>query len=288
MEVGSSRLPTAIPSRGTQLRGAGPHGFAYGAVTLYGGAFQPTSATVGRPAGARSPSRGAATPHPPTVIPWGIGLGSPPFGRPYSGDPCWFLFLPLLRCFRSGGSRPLPGAPRALRPWREVPFGDPGFNGCLRLPRAYRSLPRPSSAPEPSHPPDGVGAAGPWAGPSKAWSPPRGRGTAIGAPGAPGCLGAALIVGVSAPSALRPEASGSWAASIRGAPGQRSHEHRPSPASREVIQPQVPLRLPCYDFSPLAGVGFDPTPCGAGPHPTPTRVERRAVCARSRDVFTAR
>ena len=29
---------------------------------------------------------------------------------------------------------------------------------------------------------------------------------------------------------------------------------------REVIQPQVPLRLPCYDFSPLEGEGFDPLP----------------------------
>ena len=161
MGVGDSQLPTAKPSRGTLPRGAGPPGLAYGAVTLYGGAFQPTSATRGRPAGARSPSRGAATPHPSAVIPRRIGLGSPPFGRPYSGDPCWFLLLPLLRCFSSGGSRPLPGAPRALRPWQEVPFGDPGFNGCLRLPRAFRSLPRPSSAPEPSHPPDGVGAAGP-------------------------------------------------------------------------------------------------------------------------------
>ena len=25
-----------------------------------------------------------------------------------------------------------------------------------------------------------------------------------------------------------------------------------------MIQPQVPLRLPCYDFSPLAEVRFDP------------------------------
>ena len=32
------------------------------------------------------------------------------------------------------------------------------------------------------------------------------------------------------------------------------------PAWREVIQPQVPLRLPCYDFSPLGREGFDPTP----------------------------
>ena len=31
-------------------------------------------------------------------------------------------------------------------------FGDPGITGCLLLPRAYRSLPRPSSAPVPRHP----------------------------------------------------------------------------------------------------------------------------------------
>ena len=29
---------------------------------------------------------------------------------------------------------------------------------------------------------------------------------------------------------------------------------------QEVIQPQVPLRLPCYDFSPLITLRFD------GPH----------------------
>ena len=51
--------------------------------------------------------RGAVGPYNPTSpvgFPTGFGLGSPPFGRPYSGDPCWFLFLPLLRCFRWGGS----------------------------------------------------------------------------------------------------------------------------------------------------------------------------------------
>jgi len=55
-----------------------------------------------------------------------------------------------------------------------------------------------------------------------------------------------------------------------------------------VIRPQVPLRPPCYDFSPLGGPGFDLPPHGRRPHPGPPRVERRAVCARSRDVFTAR
>jgi len=58
---------------------------------------------------ARSPAEGSTTPHPRRLIAGGFGLGYPPFGRPYSGDPDWFLLLPLLRCFRSGGSRPLNG-----------------------------------------------------------------------------------------------------------------------------------------------------------------------------------
>ena len=37
---------------------------------------------------------------------------------------------------------------------QEVPFGYPRFTGSLRLPGAFRSLARPSSAPEPSHPPN--------------------------------------------------------------------------------------------------------------------------------------
>ena len=61
----------------------------------------------GIPAHFGFPGEGAAGPcntTSPTGFPVGFGLGSPPFGRPYSGDPCWFLLLPLLRCFRSGGS----------------------------------------------------------------------------------------------------------------------------------------------------------------------------------------
>ena len=52
----------------------------------------------------------AHAPHLPAVVPRGFGLGSPPFGRPYSGDPFWLLFLRVLRCFRSPRSRPLRGA----------------------------------------------------------------------------------------------------------------------------------------------------------------------------------
>lgn len=41
---------------------------------------------------------------------------------------------------------------------QDVQFGDPRIIGSLRLPEAYRSLARPSSALEPSHPPCGVTA----------------------------------------------------------------------------------------------------------------------------------
>jgi hypothetical protein len=34
---------------------------------------------------------------------------------------------------------------------------------------------------------------------------------------------------------------------------------------KEVIQPQLPLRLPCYDFTPITDPAFDGSlPCGLG------------------------
>ena len=39
---------------------------------------------------------------------------------------------------------------------RETSFGNPGINGRMHFPRAYRSLPRPSSLTKPSHSPTGV------------------------------------------------------------------------------------------------------------------------------------
>ena len=35
---------------------------------------------------------------------------------------------------------------------------------------------------------------------------------------------------------------------------------------KEVIQPHLPVRLPCYDFTPLTNHTFDTSlPCGVGP-----------------------
>ena len=71
------------------------------------------------------------------------GLGCSPFARHYLGNHCCFLFLPLLRCFSSRRS-PLNKGNGSSIHW-VAPFGDPGIRGHLHLPRAYRSLSRPSS-----------------------------------------------------------------------------------------------------------------------------------------------
>ena len=67
------------------------------------------------------------------------GLGFSAFARHYLRNHFCFLFLRVLRCFSS------PGWPMAMpSAWRVVPFGYPWINDCLRLPIAFRSLPRPS------------------------------------------------------------------------------------------------------------------------------------------------
>ena len=75
------------------------------------------------------------------------GLGSSPFARHYWGNHCCFLFLRVLRCFsspRSPHAALRDGTPAGCR---VVPFGYPRIEGRLRLPAAFRSLPRPSSPP---------------------------------------------------------------------------------------------------------------------------------------------
>jgi hypothetical protein len=74
------------------------------------------------------------------------------------GIPCWFLFLPLLRCFRSGGSRSV--KEHHLR-GEKSHSGILGSKAACAYPRRYRGLPRPSSALKPSHPPDSVALFGP-------------------------------------------------------------------------------------------------------------------------------
>ena len=74
------------------------------------------------------------------------GLGCSPFARHYWGNHCCFLFLRVLRCFSSPRWPHAAGMMTSIG-CRVVPFGNPRINGRLRLPAAFRSLPRPSSPP---------------------------------------------------------------------------------------------------------------------------------------------
>ena len=79
------------------------------------------------------------------------GLASFPFARRYLGNRCFFLFLLLLRCFSSEGflhmAMYLPCSDTVL-PYRVSPFGYLRVYGYLLLTAAFRSLSRPSSAPD--------------------------------------------------------------------------------------------------------------------------------------------
>ena len=131
----SHRIPRVLRYSGASLPS---DFFAYGAVTRSGSAFQPSSAKVSRTC------RWSTTPESKPS-----GLASFPFARRYLGNHCCFLFLGVLRCFSS------PRAPRytmdscngdRLLTCRVSPFRNLRIYACLRLPVAYRSLPRLSSA----------------------------------------------------------------------------------------------------------------------------------------------
>ena len=80
-----------------------------------------------------------------------IGLASSTFARHYSRNLVWFLFLSLLRCFSSGGSPHIPMYSvcviRFFTVWVSS-FGYLRVEAYLQLTAAFRSLSRPSSAPD--------------------------------------------------------------------------------------------------------------------------------------------
>ena len=114
-----------------------PSGFAYTAFTFSGGSFQDPSGS--------SPFLIAV--HTPRCT--HRGLGSSAFARRYLRNHSYFLFLCLLRCFSSAGSRlhTMDSCTVAAGLLQQVsPFRDPRITGYLLLPAAYRSLSRLSSA----------------------------------------------------------------------------------------------------------------------------------------------
>ena len=121
--------------------------FVYRAITFCGGSFQslrlsPDLVTL-RVTPVSAPQ--------PQARSLGPGLGWCPFARRYSGNRGCFLFprgtemfqFPRFACrdlwiqSRTSGHYPT----------QVPPFGHPRIDACLRLPEAYRSLPRPSSLP---------------------------------------------------------------------------------------------------------------------------------------------
>jgi hypothetical protein len=63
-----------------------------------------------------------------------------------------------------------------------------------------------------------------------------------------------------------PGEPGHWTINARSSTGQTPAGVRaPAFPRKEVIQPQLPLRLPCYDFTPVTDPTFDGSlPCGLG------------------------
>jgi hypothetical protein len=98
---------------------------------------------VGTPAWSHNPHRASATAHMHAP-----GLGSSPFARHYLGST--YLFLGVLRCFSSPGSLRLAYRfSQGCRPITGSGLPHSGISGSVpaqRLPGAFRSAPRPSSA----------------------------------------------------------------------------------------------------------------------------------------------
>ncbi len=77
-------------------------------------------------------------------------------------------------------------------------------------------------------------------------------------PARPGSVDVLAARSVAAPSPRSVIATGSEAGAVPDVP-------LAGLPRKEVIQPQLPLRLPCYDFTPVTSPTFDGSlPCGLG------------------------
>jgi hypothetical protein len=114
-------------------------------------------------------------------------------------------------------------------------FGNLGIKGRVRLPQAYRSLPRPSSLLKPSNPPIGVFTP---AFTATNYTTMHDDHCVSFDPLHPSsvifmtnCIDEFFCEDIVQPCTIR--------------------------YTKEVIRPQVPLRSPCYDFSLVADLKFD-------------------------------
>ena len=217
-------------------------------------------------------------PNTTSPLPFGKGFGLPcaVFGRPYSRHRYCFLFLRVLRCFNSPRSRSLMGSLRVYRS-RKSHSGIPGSTAPCAYPgliAAWHALPRRPS--------------------------PAIHQAACSSSLRPGCVCTTslehyaprfLPIGLQgnrlAHKMNGPGGTFSWPAfepTTSALQGRRSSTDLPAHSAealanlalvdriaKEVIHPQVPLRIPCYDLAPLAEPGFE-LAMPASPHPDPTRL----------------
>ena len=193
------------------------------------------------------PARAAPKHHISAALPRQIRFGLFPFRSPLLGKSrlislprgTKMLQFPRFDLRRSG-----------VRNCAGLPLGHLGIVGCVHLPRAYRSLPRPSSLLKPSNPPTAVFAP--------AYQPHITRLCAM-IIAAPPCEGGGLHPSYATLMAhcircMREDA----APPARGPGGAvRAPANRVRGVTKEVIRPQVPLRSPCYDFSLVTYLKFD-------------------------------
>lgn len=147
--VDGSRLPTQIPMHGTQDTQSNT--FRVTPTRL-----SPSMAPLSR--GLRLPQLGGdrvLQHHIPSRSPDRVRFALCPFRSPLLRASLLLSSPPDTKMLQFSGF-PFANANDASLSHQEVPFGNPGFKRCMHLARAYRSLPRPSSAPEPNHSPSGL------------------------------------------------------------------------------------------------------------------------------------
>ena len=151
MGADASQLPAGYPTDGTQGHPRSSGAYAYGAFTLYGAAFQRTSAS---PPGLLRGPYNTTSPEP-----FGPGFSLPcaAFGRPYSRHRFCFLFLRVLRCFNSPRSPSRLGVRQSRG---RSHSGIPGSTAACASPGLIAACHALRRRPEPSHPPGGLVATG--------------------------------------------------------------------------------------------------------------------------------
>ena len=145
--VGSSCLPNSRAISSARYSGypESPTVYLYGAVTLCGRPFQTEFEFT-------STEYPGPKHHISHRFPGGIRFALRRFRSPLLAASRLISFPPLTKMLQFGGCPTLTG--HMGLPMSEVLFGHPRIKGSLRLHEAFRSLARPSSAPEPSHSPD--------------------------------------------------------------------------------------------------------------------------------------